>query len=194
MSFLERFFESDVELSGLYGIEHRVGTVQTVDPTALEWTPVLAGVSADAAERFGIASVEDKTYSLTVHYRGATPERAAEVEAWAENIAADHGLHARSAKMSVEIHPPIDRDKGDAIGDMLDGLSAAVYFGDDVGDRSGFERLTAAHQSGELTAVASVLVNGAETPQELIDVVTTVVATPEEAVGLLGQLLHAAAH
>ena len=193
ISFLERFFEPPVELSGLYGIEHRTGDLRTVDPVAVEWMPVIAAIAADGAERFGASAVEDKTYSLTVHYRGATPERAAEVEAWSDQVAIAQGLHARSAKMSVEIHPPIERNKGDAIADMLDGLSAAVYFGDDVGDRSAFERLTTAREGGSLQASASVLVNGVETPDELIDAVTDVVTTPEEAVAMLDQVLRATA-
>ncbi len=188
VSFLEQFFDAPLELSGLYGIEHRKDGEQTVDSTAVEWMPVISSVATDAAEQFGASAVEDKTYSLTVHYRGATPERAADVESWAAQVAADKGLHARSAKMSVEIHPPIERDKGDAIGDMLKGLSAAVYFGDDVGDRSGFERLLAAQQDGSLVATAAVLVNGAETPKELIDIVSDVVATPEDVVALLTEL------
>lgn len=159
---------------------------------ATEWMPVISAVARDAEARFGTAAVEDKTYSLTVHYRTASPERAAEVETWAENIAEQKSLHARSAKMSVEIHPPIDRHKGDAIGDMLSGLDAAVYFGDDIGDRSAFERLIAAQEDGTLVASAAVLVNGAETPQELIETVTDVVSKPEEVVEMLEQLLEAA--
>ncbi len=188
VSFLGQFFEPPIELSGLYGIEHRAGSIRTVDPTALEWTSVLATVAADAAHWFGAANVEDKTYSLTVHYRGASADTAAKVEQWAEGVATHHGLHARSAKMSVEIHPPLDRDKGDAIRDMLDGLTAAVYFGDDAGDRSGFERLLAAKTDGVLQAIAAVLVDGPETPNNLAEAVTDIVATPEEVVGLLETL------
>lgn len=192
VSFLDQFFSPPVELSGLYGIEHRSASGLVVDPTAMEWMPIITEIAADAEQRFGPEAVEDKTYSLTVHYRGASSERAAEIEAWAEEVATAQGLHPRSAKMSVEMHPPISRDKGDAVADMLSGLSAAIYFGDDVGDRSAFLRLASAHAEGALDAVASVLVKGPETPENLTGDVTDVVATPEAATAMLETLLNAA--
>ncbi len=192
VSFLEQFFAAPVQLSGLYGIEHRADDTLTIDPAAAEWMPVISAVAADAKDRFGDAAVEDKTYSLTVHYRGASEKLAAEIETWSVEVAEEHGLHARSAKMSVEIHPPLSRDKGDAVAGMLTGLSAAIFFGDDVGDRSAFDRLASAGGDGALQAFASVLVKGAETPDELSEAVTDVVSTPEEAVAMLEMLLHAA--
>ena len=124
-----------------------------------------------------------------MHYRTETAETAAAIEMWANEMAGTHGLRIARAKMSVELHPPIERDKGDVIEDMLEGLSAAIYFGDDRGDRPGFDRLLAARRDGTLAAVATVLVEGAETPVELAEVATDVVATPHEVVAMLKQLL-----
>ena len=188
VSFLSRFFEPPVELSGLYGIEHRNGTGLSVLPTAVEWVPVISEVAADCERRFGPKAVENKTYSLTVHYRGQPPERAVEIERWADEVADQRGLHARPAKMSIELHPPISRNKGDAIEDMLGEIDAAVYFGDDVGDRSAFERLAEVHADGALETFAAVLVQGVETPEVLQEVTTDVISTPEEVVAMLEQL------
>ncbi len=188
MSFLGRFFGGPVELSGLYGIEHQRGDGLSIHPEAVGWLPVIEAVNNDAVERFGAAVAENKGYSLTVHYREVEQDTADEIMAWSERVSEEHGLHARSAKKSVELHPPISRNKGDAIADMLEGLSAAVYFGDDFGDRSGFERVLAAHGSGRLDVVATVLVNGAETPPELASVATDTVGSPGDVVALLNEL------
>ena len=192
MSFLQRFFDPPVELSGLYGIEHRSGDDVTVDETAVKWMPVISSVAADATKRFGEGVLEDKTYSLTVHYRRETPAVAAAIEAWSEMVATEHGLSARSAKMSIELHPPISRNKGDAVEDMLNGLTAAVYFGDDIGDCSAFERLLSAKSNGSIQAAAAVLVKGPETPDELTGVVTDVVSQPTDVVAMLDRLVDAA--
>ena len=188
VSFLGEFFSPLVELSGLYGIEHRSGSKLEIDEAAVEWLPVIEAVAVDGASRFGESVVENKTYSLTVHYRTETADTAAAIESWAEETGGRHGLHVGRAKMSVELHPPISRDKGDAIGDMLDGISVAVYFGDDRGDRSGFERLLTARREGALACAATVLVRGAETPAELCESATDIVATPHDVVAMLEQL------
>lgn len=192
VSFLAQFFDPPVELSGLYGIEHRSDSAIAVDPTATEWLPVLSNLAAEGTERFGAGVVEDKTYSLTLHYRNVSQKVGDEVVSWSESKAAEHGLHARSAKMSVELHPPVDRDKGDAIESMFHGLTAAVYLGDDVGDRSAFERIGEAVDNGQLQAGAAVLINGVETPGELLEVVTDELSTPDQAVELLAKLLGSA--
>ncbi len=192
VSFLQRFFGAPIQLSGLYGIEHHSGSRLHIDPTAKQWADTLAEVAAQATDCFGKGVVEDKTYSLTLHYRNLSEDLGVSVVEWCKNQAAHRGLHARDAKQSVEIHPPIDRDKGDAIESMLDGMTAAVYFGDDVGDRSAFERLDQLLASGRLDAAAAVLINGSETPEELLAATTDEATSPSEAVGLLRELLAAA--
>ncbi len=58
--------------------------------------------------------VENKGLSLTLHYR-EHPDVEEAVVAWAAREAGRSGLVARSARMSVELHPPIEADKGTAI-------------------------------------------------------------------------------
>lgn len=187
VSFLEQFFAAPIELSGLYGLEHRKAGQTLVDPVAAEWLPVIGQVAIEASELFGAEAVEDKQYSLTVHYRRATPEVAERIVDWATEVALRTGLHAGSAKMSVELHPPVSRSKGDVVADMLGGVRAAIYLGDDVGDMPAFKRLQAAHDSGQLEAFATVLVATNETAPEMHDAATDIVSTPEEAVAILKQ-------
>ena len=192
VAFLEQFFSSTIELSGLYGLEHRTGERLLVDPTALEWFPVMSKAADDARIEFGPEAVEDKQYSITVHYRGAGEGVAAAVANWADRTAAESGLEARSAKMSVELHPPSSRSKGDAVEDLLATMTSAIYLGDDVGDLPAFRRLAGLHASGALDSYAAVLVDSDEAPEELRWHATDVVDSPEGAVALLQSLLAAA--
>lgn len=189
VSFLDRFFQPPVELSGLYGLEHRSGERMFVDSAALEWLPVMTSTADRARDEFGPEAVEDKRYSLTIHYRGAEPERGVHVSAWVDRIAAETGLDARLAKMSVELHPPTARSKGDAIEELLSGIDFAVYCGDDVGDLPAFERLARLAADGRLHDHGVVLVTSDETPPELFAHATDTIVGPASMLGLLDGLL-----
>ena len=180
VSFLEPFFADErVQLSGLYGIEHRVGGTVEVDPAAQRWLPIVASAITGAGKEFGVDVVEDKTYSLTVHYRGKDTEFSKRVTGWAEAVSLATGLESRDAKQSVELHPPNLGTKGDAIDRMLGSIRAAAYFGDDVGDLPAFERLAKRAADGSLTEAATVLVAGAETPDSIRAIATDIVDGPE---------------
>ncbi len=191
VSFLERFFAPPVELSGLYGLEHRSSERVFVDTTALEWLPVMSHTADRARLEFGDDAVEDKRYSLTIHYRGAEAELGARIVSWVEQVAAETGLDARVAKMSVELHPPTTRSKGDAVEELLTGIDVALYCGDDVGDLPAFERLAALHASGSLQAYAIVLVASDETAPTMFEHATDTIHGPTEMVTLLDSLLDA---
>ncbi len=189
ISFLETFFTDDrVQLSGLYGLEQRVDGNAGVDAEAKQWLPAIASTVARASQEFGSDSVEDKTYSLTVHYRGQPAEVADRVRRWATGIAIETGLDARDAKQSVEIHPPGLGGKGDAVDRMLGSVRTAAYFGDDVGDQSAFELLAVRAGDGSLTDAASVLVASAEAPDSIRAVATDIVDGPEYVRDLLLEL------
>ena len=104
---------------------------------------------------------EDKGLSLTLHYRAA-PDLAAEVAGWADEEARRSGLVARSAKMSVELHPPVPLDKGDVVRSWSDGAGVVVVAGDDAGDLPAFAALDPLRSAGVVTLGVAVL--GAETP------------------------------
>ena len=86
--------------------------------------------------------VERKGLSLTLHYR-TNPQLAEAVRMWADFQAARSGLLVRPAKMSVELHPPIDVDKGSALIELCRAadVRAAMYVGDDIGDLPAFAAL-----------------------------------------------------
>lgn len=188
VSFLDRFFSPPVELSGLYGLEHRSGSRLFVDSTALEWLPVMSATADRAREEFGLVAVEDKRYSLTIHYRD-DPDQADAVIAWAQRAAEQTGLDAGVAKMSVELHPPTTRSKGDAVEELLTGIDVAMYCGDDVGDLPAFDRLASLAHRGRLEAHAIVLVASHETAPEMREHATDVVQSPDQMIRVFDDLI-----
>ncbi len=190
VEFLHGFFAADVELSGLYGIEHWEGGRFLVDHAAIEWLPTVRGAVDAAIAEFGESVVEDKTYSLTLHYRHAEDgDLAVRLRAWADDHASTAGLEVRVARMSIELHPPIGLSKADALDTMLAGLTSAIYFGDDIGDGPALAHLGELVDGGRLDAGASVLVSSDETPSELRALATDIVEGPDGVVRTLERIL-----
>ncbi len=149
LSFLEEAFPSGVTLVGIYGLEMRRNGERVDHPNSGVWRETMADV-ASRAERSGPdgMDVELKGLSITLHYR-THPALAEQVMAYAEEVAGGAGLMVRSAKMSVELHPPIDEDKGTALARLAaDRMGPVMFAGDDVGDLSAFDALDALQAEG----------------------------------------------
>ena len=129
--------------------------------------------------------VEPKGLSLTLHYRGS-PELEPAVHAFAQQEAERSGLSVRPARMSVELHPRIEADKGTALRDLAKGLAAVCFMGDDVGDLPAFRALEDLSDDG-VTAVR-IAVRSAEVPRAILDAADLVVDGPKGARDLLAQL------
>lgn len=166
LAFLADVVPEPVELSGIYGLEWRRQGVRGVSEVAEGWADTVAGAvaRADGAGIEGVV-VESKGLSATLHYRNR-PAAAAEVRALATDLASATGLEARDAKMSVELHPPIDTDKGVAVRHLADGARNVLYAGDDLGDLPALGALAELRTHG-LTTVA-VAVDSDEAPEELL--------------------------
>ena len=186
VSFLQRWLPSNVVLSGLYGLEVVRDGVRADHPDAAPWRAVVDEVF-EAAHMGGPDGmrVEHKGLSLTLHYRG-NPELGPEAEALASALAARSGLVVRPARMSVELHPPIDVDKGTALRDLTIGLAAACFMGDDVGDFAAFRALDALDREG--VATVRIGVRSEEAPRELLDAADLVVDGPDGVRDLLARL------
>ena len=130
-----------VRLFGLYGLEEVVGGEVRLDPRVEQWLPVVAAAK-DAADRSVPAGVglEDKTVSLTIHWRNA-PGAAGWATGFAESQTDRVGLRHRFGRMSVELLPPVDSDKGTVVENLASGMHAACFFGDDLGDLAAFSAL-----------------------------------------------------
>ncbi len=153
---LGRFFEPSIELSGLYGLQRLVDGRRVDHAEASAWAPVIDDTVSRARRDVpeGIR-VEPKGLSVTLHYR-ERPELGEAAERWAEGEAARSGLRCHRARMSVELHPPIDADKGTAVRSLADGLTSVAFVGDDVGDLPAFATLDTLAASGVHTVKVAV--------------------------------------
>jgi trehalose 6-phosphate phosphatase len=186
VTFLARWLPSSVVLSGLYGLEVVRDGVAVDNPNAAQWRAIVGEVF-EVAHSSGPEHmrVEHKGLSLTLHFRG-NPEIESEVHAFAQQLAERSGLSVRTARMSVELHPPVAVDKGTALRELTAGLEAVCYMGDDVGDLPAFRALDelAAHD----VSCVRIGVRSEEAPSELLDAADVVVDGPEGVRDLLAQL------
>jgi trehalose 6-phosphate phosphatase len=176
-----------VILSGLYGLERARDGIIDVIPEAAHWRDVVKEV-ADAAEAAVPAGVgvERKGLAVTLHVRTA-PQHAGWVEAWTADQALRTGLIAHPAKMSVELRPPVEADKGRVVTELAAGLDAVCFVGDDRGDLPAFAAL--ADLAAEGVQTLAVAVSSEEAPPELLAAADVVVAGPEGALALLRALV-----
>ncbi|MDQ3304913.1 MAG: trehalose-phosphatase [Actinomycetota bacterium] len=168
-------------LSGLYGLERWSHGGRQDVPEAERWRPVVAEAMERAVAELG-PLVEDKGLSLTLHYR-TQPQRGDEVRAWARAEAEAHGLKVREARASVELHPPVETDKGTEVEALAAGMEAACFIGDDLGDVSAFVALDRLATTGMHTV--RVAVASDESPPELLERADLVVEGPDGALELL---------
>jgi trehalose 6-phosphate phosphatase len=98
------------------------------------------------------------------------------VHAFAETQALRSGLECRPARMSYELHPPIPADKGSALVELSDDLTAICFIGDDVGDLRAFDALDKMRAAGVHTV--RVAVRSHEESEELLDRADVIVDGP----------------
>jgi trehalose 6-phosphate phosphatase len=186
VSFLERFFDADLLLTGLYGLEQTYRGQRTDHPQGGSWREVVDDVTAMARARGPEGMrVEPKGLSLTLHYRGR-PEVEPDVRAFAETLAVRSGLECRPARMSFELHPPIPLNKGTAVLGLAEGLDAVAFLGDDVGDIKAFDALDELASRG--VSVLRVAVGSSESVPDLIDRADLVVDGPPGALAFVQSL------
>lgn len=187
VAFLAANLPASIQLSGLYGLEARRDGRREVRSDAARWADVVEA----AVARFVAAApkgtlVEPKGLSLTVHYRNA-PDAGPQVEAVARRLADETGLELRPAKMSVELHPPVEASKGTAVHELAAGLGAVTFLGDDVGDLTAFDALD--ELAAEGVHAVRVAVRTEEAPAEMLDRADVVLDGPDGAITLLRTLL-----
>ena len=177
-----------VLLSGLYGLEYTDGDghIHAV-AEAGRWRPVVEEVVAasEGALPPGVG-VEQKGLSVTVHYR-VDPSLEEPVSAWVTEQAEATGLAIHRARMSYELRPPIERDKGTVLAEAAEGRRQACFLGDDRGDLTAFDALDRLAEQG--VTVVKVGVESAEAPEDLLERADLVVDGPEGALSVLRALL-----
>ena len=172
-----------VTLIGLYGLGQ-------VGPDARPWEPVIAEIAARArAEAPAGVHVEPKGLTVTLHWRHA-PEAGPWATAFARRQEQAHGVRAGPGRLSLELRPPLDVDKGTVVRSLASGMAALAVFGDDLGDLPAFD--AAADLKSQGVAVARIAVVDDEAPTEVAARADLVVAGPLGAVALLRELDQAA--
>jgi trehalose 6-phosphate phosphatase len=175
-------------VSGLYGIEWLEDGVERVHETALAFRDVVAEAAdrADAAAPEGVG-VERKGFSLTLHVRTGR-QHLEWARSWADATAHTTGLVVHGCRMSFELRPPIDVDKGSVVTELVRGMRAACFLGDDLGDLPAFDALDRLH-ADEGAHVLRVGVRSAEAPAELLERADVLVDGPPGSLALLHALL-----
>lgn len=187
VAYLRAQLGDELRLVGLYGLEGWDDGRLVVAPEAAVWRPVVADVVARAEAAFpGI--VEAKGLSLTLHVR-TQPELAGAVSAWAQEEAVRSGLVVRAAKASVELHPPVELDKGTVTRELAAGMGAVCFLGDDVGDLPAFRALDRLAATG--TSTLRVAVRTEESPPSMLTAADVVVDGPAGALALLDRFSRA---
>jgi trehalose 6-phosphate phosphatase len=131
----------------------------------------LAALDTEALEALDLR-LEDKGPIQALHWRGAEDERGA--EARAHEIATEAGraeLEPRWGRKVLELRPVGGGGKDAAVAALLatDGVTAAIYAGDDRTDLDAFRRLRELRDEGELTTAACVGVISPEAPPGLAE-------------------------
>ena len=189
LSFLEEHLPIDLTLVGNYGLETRRHGERLDKDGAGAWRETIVDV-AEQARRHGPdgMEVENKGLSLTLHFR-RHPQSATAVDEWARQVAQATGLQLRPAKMSVELHPPIDEDKGTVLSRLAGMHSGPVLFaGDDVGDLPAFDALDRLRDAGR--PVLGVMADSPEGSDRVRERADLVLDGPAEVAALFRRLCY----
>ncbi|HEX5438488.1 MAG TPA: trehalose-phosphatase [Gemmatimonadaceae bacterium] len=125
---------------------------ELVDQQVAHFRPVIAqaaGRLAGQLSRVPGVILEDKGWTLSIHYRLADPAVVPRLRSVVEEVAIHLGLRLTGGKQVLEVRPPVRVDKGTAVvllGLKLGGLNDAgslVFVGDDETDEDAFRALRA---------------------------------------------------
>jgi trehalose 6-phosphate phosphatase len=179
----------DVTLVGHYGLQRLSGGEIIIDPRVEPYRHAVDEIAALAEDLLPGVFIERKSgISVTVHWR-QTPSSGQRCLEVAEKLATRFGFAVLPGRMSAEIHPPIDLDKGKITAELTSTSACAACFGDDVGDLSAFKTLHDLAASHELRAAVAVAVASPESPRELLEAATALLPDPFAVSSLLARVL-----
>ncbi len=166
--------EEAAALVGVLGVRAIGNHGLELSPAASE---IEATISSFRTEIGGCWPVEDKTLSLSLHFREAPDEQAAlaTLRGIADRAEAA-GLEARWGRKVLEIRPRVDADKGTAVRSLIreSGARLGLYAGDDTTDLDAFRGLTDAG----LDHAVRIAVTSEETDPTLLAAADIAVAGP----------------
>jgi len=140
------------------------------------------------------ARIEDKSVSLSLHYRAAADPDAArgEVLRLLERLLPPGRFAVREGKMVVEVRPPLGLDKGTVVETLAReyGLEAAVFLGDDLTDIDAMKAIRRLREAGRLAGL-TIGVGSDEMPDGLAEQSDFVLPDPPTVSLFLGRLARA---
>ncbi|MEO8165240.1 MAG: trehalose-phosphatase [Betaproteobacteria bacterium] len=124
---------------GNHGCEDPAGDMRRPDTAALDTLRQRLAAQAAALSKAGV-EIEDKRYSLALHYRLARNQALASARIDEVLRTLESGLKTFGGKCVVNIAPADAPDKGEAIISLVrqSGTASAVFIGDDINDESVF--------------------------------------------------------
>jgi trehalose 6-phosphate phosphatase len=116
-------------------------------------------------------SLENKGLTVTIHYRLSPDVSAAERDIlnFVKALAQAKNLRVIRGKMTVNLLPPVEINKGTAILDLIKGynLQGGIYLGDDLTDVDAFRAIRNTSGAPNFHGFAIAIV-GSEMPEELV--------------------------
>lgn len=183
-----------VVLHGLYGLERWQSGTTTAAPGAEGWASVVSGLLGRArGELPSEILVEDKRLSMALHYRRA-PRFGERAIQWGRDQARSHGLLLELGPMTVELRPPIDRDKGTVLSQEVSGLKCVWYFGDGAPDLAAFRALDSWSAGSPNRTAVRVAVSHPDTDAALLQEADVVLEGPDAVPGFLDAVSTALDH
>ncbi len=157
--------------SGNHGAEWWEEGAVNIEPAA---EPYLERVQeiAEAVKR-GITTLgtllEDKGVSLSVHYRNTAEPDAARSDILDFLDAHARGMSIHEGKMVVEVRPPVELSKGEAVRSFTRrrGLASALVLGDDRTDAEAFAVVREMRDAGAIHGLCAAVAT-ADAPAELL--------------------------
>ena len=150
---------------GNHGLELRAPNGEVtmpVDVHAYESAIVeAANRLSSVTEHVSGAMVENKRWTLSLHYRLAEPNEVTSLITRAREIASALGLRVTEGKKIVELRPPVEVNKGTATVTLAERVGAfreggsAMYAGDDRTDEDAFVALRARNPRGVTIRIAT---------------------------------------
>ncbi len=173
--------------AGSHGFDISGNGMSMIQPKAKETIPVVeevTGILKTALSDIKGVIIEEKKFSVAVHYRLVNKEEFPKIKEYVEKVVAENNtLRLMHGKMVFEILPAIDWNKGKAVRWIMKALDLSwkdhtvFYFGDDTTDEDAFR------------AVNSQGVGILVSDQEKISAAGFRLSTPDEVARLFNQLV-----
>ncbi len=158
---------------GNHGLERWAENHTELPTRARDYLGIIESVAKELTPLCSIegVSLENKGLTVTVHYRLSPEVQAAERDILnsVKALAQAKNLRVIKGKMTVNLLPPIEINKGTATLDLINGynLQSGIYLGDDLTDIDAFRAMRDASGNLKFHGFAIGIVSS-EMPEELV--------------------------